>query len=654
MRNFCLGALCCALAAAVPAAVDLDPILITTGRLAAAEPSPARVTVVERPAIAASGAASLAELLRGRGGIQVRDAYGDGGSASIDLRGFGATAAANTLVLVDGRRLNPASDSATLYLGAVDLDDVERVEILQGSAGSRYGNQAVGGVVNIVTRRPVGAGAETRLGLGSYDQRRVSVRLADRSTGGWGAQLKARLANTDNYRRHNAVDRRTLNLLLDREHAAGRLFLELEDFAEDSLTPGGLFLDEAAADRRQSVATYAGDFIDTRSQRLRAGLEQRLAPAWDLAAELGWQSDDRDFVQSFRLFPGSPATQDRRTWTLTPRLDGTLGGTRVALGLDLEDTDYLLRTAFGPQAVEQANHALYGQATLPLAAGWTLDAGLRHARVRNRIDLGATSQLNDQVTVGSLGLVFAPDSRWQLRARADQNYRFAKVDEHTNVVFGQPLGLDNQRGVSYELGADYRHRVTRLQLALYQLELRDEISFDASGFVNVNLDRTRRRGLSLGGTRALGRTLLAGFDYDYVDSAITDGPNAGNRIPLVPEQRLRLFAQWAVDPRTSLDLEAILVSDQAYGGDFANRFPTLAGYGVVNLSAHHRRGPWRFGLRLNNLFDQRYSETGEIGLDASGSGHPLCITDAFSDSCPAINPAPERNLLLTLGYRYGS
>ena len=653
MRNLYVGALCCALAASAAAVERLDTVLVSADRLDPMDPGDAQQTVViDRDTIAASGAASLAELLRGRAGIQVRDTYGDGSNAVIDMRGFGATAGSNTLIVVDGRRLNPASDSANPYLGSIGLDDIERVEILPGSAGVRYGNQAVGGVVNIVTRRPGTPTAEVQLDLGSFDRRVATARLSGRQGGGWGGQVNARRERTDNYRRHNTAQREIFDLLLDRTRATGRVFLTVSAFDERLDTPGALFLDEAETDPRASAAVYANDYLNTRTRTVRAGFDQQLSEGWRLAADLSHGEEQRNFVQSFRLWPGSPASQDRRTRAFAPHLSGDLGWVDLTLGLDLQNTDYELLTSFGPQTVDQTLQAAYLQTQWPVAAGWTLDAGLRHARVRNDID--DAEDLDDAVTVGSVGLTYAPDTAWRLHARIDQNYRFAKVDEHTNVVFGQPVGLKNQRGTTYELGAEFDDGTTTGRVTVYQLNLQDEISFDASGFVNINLDRTRRRGLGLGVSRALGRAWRAGLDYDFVDSEIIAGPNRGNRVPLVPEHRVRLFAEWTPDRATVVNLEGILVSDQPYGSDFANRFPTLDGYTVVNLAARRRHGPWTFGLRLNNLFDERYSETGDIGSDLPNSGHADCIGDAFSDSCPGINPAPERNLQVYAGYRYGS
>jgi len=114
-------------------------------------PTPASISVISAQEIEQSGARNVAELLRGRAGIQVSDLFGDGsGGAVFDLRGFGATAGSNTLIMVDGRRLNNGADIAAPDVTTIALKNIERIEIIQGSAGILFGNQAVGGVINII------------------------------------------------------------------------------------------------------------------------------------------------------------------------------------------------------------------------------------------------------------------------------------------------------------------------------------------------------------------------------------------------------------------------------------------------------------------------------------------------------------------------
>ena len=155
MRHIVFAAALTAASGPLAAVETLDTIVVSATRAPDRSiGTAANIQVIDRREITASGAANVTELLRGRAGVHVRDLFGDGSNATVDMRGFGATAASNVLVLVDGRRLNPSSDVGTLFFNSVPLQEVERIEIVQGSAGVLFGNQAIGGVINVITRRP--------------------------------------------------------------------------------------------------------------------------------------------------------------------------------------------------------------------------------------------------------------------------------------------------------------------------------------------------------------------------------------------------------------------------------------------------------------------------------------------------------------------
>src|SRR5690606_18836435 len=135
-------------------------------------------SVITADEIARSAARTLPDLLAGRAGLTGRDLFGNGALAALDLRGFGATAAQNTLVLVDGRRLNDI-DQSGIQWSSIPLEAIERIEILRGSGAVQYGDGATAGVVNIVTRHPARAGNAARVEAryGSWDTRTLAGSL---------------------------------------------------------------------------------------------------------------------------------------------------------------------------------------------------------------------------------------------------------------------------------------------------------------------------------------------------------------------------------------------------------------------------------------------------------------------------------------------
>ena len=618
-------------------------VLITEGR--AALPTldhPGLVTIVDREEIARSRAATLAEVLSGQPGIQVTDLYGDGTQARVDMRGFGATAGSNVLVLVDGQRLNNSSDIANPALQRVPVDRIERVEIIRGSAGVLYGNQAVGGVVNIVTRNAGLPGAFLEGAAGSY---RTFDGIFGVSTA-IGADTFLRVdgdyGDTENYRDNNRTRIRHLGARLQKEYGAGMVFGELKAGREEQELPGSLFAPEVAEDRRASAPAYAGDFRDADILSGRLGLGHRINDQWRFQGEVDWRREDGEFLASFRAFPGSLATQDRTLWSLYPRLVGQVNDrVDLTLGADLENTDYDLVTSFGPQAIDQTIWGFYGIANLKLTDRWRGTLGLRRTGVRNDIRAsGDHAEPDDAYTLGTAALDFEPGHGWKAFLRADQNIRFATVDEHTNIVFGQPIGIANQPGVSWETGIEWSQRQASLQFTAYRLDLEDEISFNADTFTNTNLDRTTRRGFTLEGTLVPVAGWTLGAQYTFTDGEITDGPFDGNRIPLVARHTGQVHTRGRLAEDVVLFAEAVYTGDQVIGGDYGNDFRPLEAFTVVNAAITWEKQGWQLGARVDNLLNEAYNASASVGFDESFTPQP------------AFFPAPERRFRISARYDF--
>ena len=628
------------LACAPAFAQDDEPLVIVvtpSGIEQSVNEANTTLTVIDQKTIKESNASSVAELLRGQAGVHVSDLFGDGSQARIDLRGFGPTASNNTLVLLDGRRLNNSSDTAAPDLSLIDIDDIAQIEILQGSSGVLYGNQAVGGVVNIIRKQSFEDSARIGVSGGSYGAQRLTAsgnkvfgrNRVTASVSGW---------SSDNYRDHNEAENQRLSLRAERIANGLTSFIEAEAVDDDINTPGALLQDEMDADRRQSLDFYEDDYFETETRMVRVGMSKVLDDARTVGFDFSNRDTDREFIQTFRPFPGSKTTQERdnklfsATYQVQPVDSGIL--TSYLVGFSRDDTDYELVSIFGPQAIDQVIEDVYLSTHWSAGARGQIDAGVRYSDQQAEI---AGDDFDDTVTVFSLGYSHSFD-QVKLFARADQNFRYPTVEEHTSVPFGEEPGLDTQEGVSFEIGMEYRMAQNRIRGTLYRIDLENEIAFDSTGFNNLNLDETRRNGLILEAARQWSRAIETRLSFTLLDAEISDGDFDGNQLPLVPERTIRLDGSYRYNPELLFGMEIIAVDDQVFGGDFANELETLDAYEVVNAHVSYEHKNWMLGFRVNNLLDAEYSEVGNKFTRFGPTG-------AVNE--PSFFPSPERNFWLS-------
>ena len=165
-----LVVLCCALGLLRPGPiyaenVKMDEVVVTATRTEALRyQTPASVTVISRKEIEEGQAATLSEVLRDVPGLDVVQQGGAGKTTSIFIRGAESR---HTLVLIDGIRVNSPTaggfDFADLNIG-----DVERIEIVRSPLSTLYGSDAIGGVIQIITKRGTASSATVGFEGGSY------------------------------------------------------------------------------------------------------------------------------------------------------------------------------------------------------------------------------------------------------------------------------------------------------------------------------------------------------------------------------------------------------------------------------------------------------------------------------------------------------
>ena len=636
----------------VPVAKEIPAVVVSATRTEQSTlTTPASITVISRQQIEDSGSRHIVEVLRGQGGVQINDLYGDGSRATVGMRGFAESAGSNTLVLVDGRRLNNP-DIASPDLNSIALDDVERIEIVQGSAGVLFGDQAVGGVINIITRKPGALRHSLKVSAGSYNTVMFHGMTSQAMDNGVNYRVSIDARESDNYRQHNESSYLNGFAKLGYDYSSGSVFAELQYVDDELNTPGALFADEVAADRTQVNPSFASDFSDAETSIGRIGLIQEMSSNWSFEGEVTNRKTDGVFRISFAGGPPSTDnyTQDRTITEITPRFIGfipALNNTMLTLGADAVDSDYRLSTTLGDQANDQSQRSIYAQAVIPATSLLDVTLGVRYARVENELSDGFTfvnENIEDDVTVATFGMAYQARDDWRVLVRIDQNYRFAKVDEYTNAQpFPAPPStviLKTQEGLSLETGVEWVHGSNSAKFMVYQLDLDNELAFDPVNFININLDETRRSGFIASGRWQNSKRMGLGASYTYTDAEVLSGAFTGKEIPFVAKHSALLSTDYVISGAWQVYAELVAISDRVFSGDFDNVLGKLPGYGVVNLKAEYQINDFTFSGRINNLLNKQYSDVGQLGFNP------------FPAASEAYYTSPEINFLLTAAWNF--
>jgi len=582
---FVVAAACAPGARAQPltAPAVLDPIVVTASR------SPQRLldlvadlTVIDADEIARGGAQGLVALLQRQPGVEIIQNGGPGSTAGAFLRGANA---AQTLVLIDGLRVASASSGATA-LEAIPPEQIERIEILRGPASSLYGADAIGGVIQIFTRRGDSAmHANASLGGGTYasvtgsagvsggsDIVRGSVQIGGRRSDGFNAIVNPANLSYDPDRDGYSDASVSAN---GRLHFMPGHALEVQYFRSrlDNQFDGG----DAYDDR--TITTVAA---------WRAALDERFTAYWHSVLSAGDGSDRSVSNTGFGSFPFE-THQHQYAW----QNDFTLpaGALTVALERREERVD------------TDAGFAVQSRNTNSLTGVYRVDAHEHALQVNVRQD--DSSQFGNRTTGAvAWGYRFLPD--WRVTASAGTAFKAPTFNDLYFPGFSNPdLRPETSRNVEAAIHAQGQERDVRwdAHATLYRNRVHDLIIFQCDANFNCAPNNVADATLE-------GVTLAGHFQWrDTTVNASADiqSPTDSGSGRLLP-RRARRHGVVALSQPYARALFIAEVVGSSTRFDDAENLRRLAGYGIVNLAIE-----WNFDARTtlfvrgDNVFNRDYA-----------------------------------------------
>jgi len=571
--------------------VAMPPMFVTAARA----PQPfatllADVTVVDADTIARSGADSLAELLQRQPGIEITQNGGPGATSGLFMRGTNTN---QVVVLVDGLRVS-ASSSGTTAIEAIPLADIDHIEILRGPASSIYGSDAIGGVVQVFTRKGGdGTHANASAGYGRYDTVNSSAGV---SGGGahWRAALQVEGARSNGF---NAIDN-PANFSYDPDRDGYRSGSASAngsvDWAKGQTLSGQYFRS------RMNAKFDGGDAFDDRTittlESYGVTSVNALAPWWTSRLVAGLGSDD----SLSKLGSGDfPFRTRQRQYTWQNEFDvhaplASLGVTRAVatLGVERREEDVDTDEAFA--VTSRDTNAVFGAWQMALG-GHALQANLRH---------DDSTQFGSRTT-GAIAWGYRFTPAWRATASYGTAFKAPSFNDLYFPGFSNP-DLEPERSRNVEGGVYWNGAwggaTLDASLVAYRNRIDDLILFACDASFNCapqNLERATITGATLTGSAAFGGTTLKAA----LDMASPRDDDTGNLLPRRAHTHASVSALHRIG---AWQLGAEVVASTHRFDDAAN-MARMGGYAVVNLTAEWTLAHgMTLALRANNVLDKHY------------------------------------------------
>lgn len=643
----------------------------------------ASTSVITADDIAHSPAQTVQEIIAQTPGVQIQSLYGgvNGAGTSVDLRGFGAFATANTLVLINGRRLNDI-DLAGVDLSTIPRDSIERIEITRGNSGAvLYGDNAVGGVINVVTKTGA-AGPRVAIraeaGGGSFNQRLGSVSTA-LNAGPWSSSFFGNAIKSDGYRDNNALSQR--NGIGEIRYTTPDLsaFLTISGDDQRLGLPGprtvdpSINLNQLVTDRRGTGTPF--DYADKQGANTIAGFTKTLWNGAELIVDGGVRNKDQQaaFFGATPAIPFNYVDTTLQTWSLTPRLSvkNPLFGlsSTILTGIDYYDATY---HSDRPEFRGAAPIHVYDLSQQTLAAYWQQTVGLlpttdvsyggrmQHTslRARDRLDPNAPGYFGDLQAMPldseqtnhalHVGLEHRFNGIFAVFGRAASAFRTPNVDERVasgpsfdanfNPIAGNFM-LKTQTSQDIEAGFRVKSGGFALQSSIYTMNLTNEIHFDPVNFYNYNLDPTRRYGSETSASLRTSDTVLLRGGLALTRAVFREGAFAGNDVPLVSKFTTNAGITWnAWQNYLVVDATVRYWSSRRMDNDQLNTQPLIPANATVDFKLSGAYDHFFWSASVNNVFDVLY--------------YDYAVASAYTPDRFNAYPLPGRTFLLKAGMTF--
>ena len=573
------------------------------------------ITIVTQEEIQAKGANTVAEALRGVPGLTISTL--DGGEPAFDLRGYGAAAYQNTLILIDGIPLNNIQGSG-YYTSQIPVNMIDKIEIIPSGGAVMYGEGAAGGIINIITKTlqdkknygsvglEVGSWGTTKgnLNYGTKITDRFLMDIAYTNYKSEGYRSKTKGDNHEKFDKDDkkeAIWLRGKYLLDNGSIEASYRHNELEDYYTGSLNKKQFEKDPSMAGDYNGICDSTEDSYTLRyNQKINDKVDFLVYGGYE---ELEFKGDDSKYFWKNHYL----ASQ----YFIKPQVKYSYGdNSYIIVGGDYRDGKSEDKKILSNKDKTRESYAGYilNKTTV---GDWQFTQGYRREKIE--LDDGSIPKKENKNNANSyeLGVNYLYSDTGSVYLSYVNGFRSPSIQD-MGLWFGD---YKLQETETYEFGLKDMYKNTYISASVFLMNTKDEVYFDKEekipeSFIqgaNKNFDgKVERKGAQLSLNHYFDKLILR-EGISFIESEIKDGVNKNNEFPGVPKWTVNLGATYNFTEKLIGNIDMYYQS-AAYGNsDFANKDGKNNEYTTVdtNLTYKFNDGLEIYG-GVKNLFDEEY------------------------------------------------
>jgi iron complex outermembrane receptor protein len=595
------------------------------------------VSVVDAEDIKRDQPKDLQEILARKAGIMVSGFFANAKDSQVDMRGFGETGLLNYVLLIDGRRTNQI-DLSGPDLSQIGVDSIERIEIIRGANSVLYGDNATGGVINIITKRgEKGYRIKYKQEFGSYQYAKEYASIDGRDDF-LDYFFNYSYQDSDGYRLNGAYEANDIfaaitvrpDDFLDVHFSSG---YHRDWYGQPgALYPGNIQTDGRRGSRFPDSKAKTEDYYFEVDPRI---FGQTSAHQWVFSCLTACRSRRSNSLNvGFNRYE---ANHHISSLEFKPKceigslfLDETLEN-KLVFGMDcFRARDRILSgdITFTKSQLDivKETFGIYASDNMLVDRRFIISGGVRGEWARYIFDQFQPAAFYDTQEPREIafdaGVGYKYNERSQIYANFARSYRYPATDEFfqsayetfdwwsgTVRVFPAVLnsGLKHQVGNNCEVGIkDNSFGFLDVNAAYYLIDNKNEIYYDPLTFQNQNYHHIVHHGLELEASADIFERISVFFGYTFQKSFFVGGTFASKNVPLVPENKV--FAAISIKPidPLNIDLAVNYVGSRYVASDQLNEVSRLKPYVTLDLGVSYEMENIRFFGRINNILNEKY------------------------------------------------